>query len=138
MCKFYAAKMKKFSETAYKMPVFFCIARANIVTVINIIRLSLVQSLFSSIFFSNVYYQMLSSISFSDVHTGSCTQSVRKTKGIKATTQRNSLPTGYRISRVEENYYLRASRWLHTYLPSYWLSESNRTFLIPSKLLFIR
>lgn len=25
-------------------------------------------------------------------------------------------PIGYRISRVEENYYLRASRWLRTYL----------------------
>jgi len=63
---------------------------------------------------------------------------VRKTKGIKAPTQRNSLPAGYRISRVEENYYLRASHWLRTYLPSYWLSESNRTFLIPGKLLFTR
>lgn len=47
-------------------------------------------------------------------------------------------PTGYRISRVEENYYLRASRCLRTYLPPYWLSESNRIFLILRKLLFIR
>jgi len=49
----------------------------------------------------------------------SAAEQPRKTKGIKATARRNSLPyAGYRISRVEENYYLRASRWPRTYLPS--------------------
>jgi len=70
--------MKKFSETAYKMSIFF-LCRANIVAVINIIRLSLARNLSFLLSLSfNVYYQMLSSISFSDVHTGELLYSVRK------------------------------------------------------------
>lgn len=62
----------------------------------------------------------------------------KKDEGSKQRPNEIAYPAGYRISRVEENYYLRTSRWLRTYLPSYWLSEGSRTFLIPGKLLFIR
>jgi hypothetical protein len=49
----------------------------------------------------------------------SAAEQPRKTKGIKATARRNSLLYArYRISRVEENYYLRASRWPRACSPS--------------------
>lgn len=127
--------MKKFPGTACIKPFNFCPGSNIVFNATNIIRLSLAQSpslsLMSITRCSHPFHFPMHIPVLVEY------QSVRKTKGIKATAQRNSL--SHRISNFEGGReLLRASRWLRTYLPPYWLSESNRIFLILGKLLFIR
>lgn len=65
-------------------------------------------------------------------------QNPKVDEGSKQNPTKQLIPTGYRVSRVEENYYLQSFHWLRTYLPSYWLSQSIPVFhVLPAEYSYL-